>query len=326
MSDRAYRKRMVEDLEVGPKTSLGGLVDMMGDGGGFTAKALADAVDIMESMQRDRECFNILSFPACIIATGARGVIRTLVECGFADAIITTCGTLDHDLARLWKHYYHGRYIMDEARLRKDGVNRLGNILVPDSSYGVLLEKKLTPILERMYRAGVKQPSTAALCRHIGKELEGVKGAHKSILYQAYRRDVPVFVPGTTDGAVGAQLWMMRQRHSDFSVDILADENALAEIAFDSKRLGALMLGGGISKHHTIWWGQFHDGLDRAVYVTTAQEHDGSLSGARVREAISWGKVKSKAEQVTVDGDATVLLPLMVGALLQRPGIAKARK
>ncbi|HOP09076.1 MAG TPA: deoxyhypusine synthase family protein, partial [Candidatus Methanofastidiosa archaeon] len=73
-----------------------------------------------------------------------------------------------------------------------------------------------------------------------------------------------------------------------------------------------------ISKHHTIWWNQFRGGLDYAVYITTAPEWDGSLSGARVKEAVSWGKVKEEAKYVTVEGDATVMLPFMYGSLLQR--------
>ena len=77
-------------------------------------------------------------------------------------------------------------------------------------------------------------------------------------------------------------------------------------------------MGGGISKHHLLWWNQFRDGLDYAVYITTAAEYDGSLSGARTREAISWGKVSEKAKHVTIDGDVTVVLPLMTAALLDR--------
>ncbi|MEM4141489.1 MAG: deoxyhypusine synthase family protein, partial [Thermoplasmata archaeon] len=82
------------------------------------------------------------------------------------------------------------------------------------------------------------------------------------------------------------------------------------------KKTGALMIGGGISKHHTIWWNQFKGGLDYAIYITTAVEYDGSLSGARTREAISWGKIKQKAKHITVEGDATVLLPIIVSMIL----------
>ena len=78
------------------------------------------------------------------------------------------------------------------------------------------------------------------------------------------------------------------------------------------------MIGGGISKHHTIWWSQFRDGLDYAVYVTTAYEFDGSLSGAPLREAVSWGKIKEDAKHSTVYGDATILVPLMISAVRER--------
>ena len=102
------------------------------------------------------------------------------------------------------------------------------------------------------------------------------------------------------------------------NLDLLKDEQALSDIVYSAKKSGALMLGGGISKHHTLWWNQFRDGLDYAVYITSANELDGSLSGAQIREAISWGKVSAKASQVTVFGEVTSLLPFVVTALIQR--------
>jgi deoxyhypusine synthase len=117
---------------------------------------------------------------------------------------------------------------------------------------------------------------------------------------------------------VGSQCWLFYQTHRDFSLDLLKDEQALSDIVYSAKMSGALMLGGGISKHHTLWWNQFRDGLDYAVYITSATEQDGSLSGAQVREAISWGKVSTKARQVTVFGEVTSLLPFVVTALIQR--------
>ena len=109
---------------------------------------------------------------------------------------------------------------------------------------------------------------------------------------------------------------MFWQDHRDFTLDIFAEENDLSDIVHEAESTGALMVGGGISKHHTIWWNQFREGLDYAVLVTTSPEWDGSLSGARVREAVSWGKVQPKARRITVEGDATVMLPLILGPLL----------
>ena len=127
-----------------------------------------------------------------------------------------------------------------------------------------------------------------------------------------------MIVPGIFDGAVGSQLWMFWQQHRDFRINLFQDEQKMSDLVFEAKKAGAFMIGGGISKHHTIWWSQFRDGLDYAVYITTAVEYDGSLSGARLREAISWGKIKEEAKQVTIDGDATALLPFMAAALFER--------
>jgi deoxyhypusine synthase len=135
-----------------------------------------------------------------------------------------------------------------------------------------------------------------------------------SILRQAYLHKVPVFVPGIVDGAFGTQLAIFSQDH-DFKINLLKDELLLSDISFDQKVTGALMMGGGISKHHVIWWNQFKGGLDYAVYITTATQFDGSLSGARLTEAVSWGKIKEKAKYVTIDGDVTIILPVMAAAL-----------
>jgi deoxyhypusine synthase len=134
------------------------------------------------------------------------------------------------------------------------------------------------------------------------------------------RRRIPVYLPAPFDGAFGYQLWSFWQDHKDFGLDLQRDQAELADLIFSAKKSGALMIGGGVSKHHTLWWNQFRGGLDYAVYITTAAEYDGSLSGARVREAISWGKVRARARQLTVEGDATLLLPIMVSALVDRMG------
>ena len=73
-----------------------------------------------------------------------------------------------------------------------------------------------------------------------------------------------------------------------------------------------------MSKHHVIWWNQFKEGLDYAIYISTAVEWDGSLSGARPREAISWGKIKGEADRIMIEGDASIILPIMISSLIER--------
>ena len=190
-------------------------------------------------------------------------------------------------------------------------INRLGNVLVPTESYGIILEKKLQPILLDIYESGMHELSTFELIWEIGKRIND----EGSIIYWATKNKIPIIVPGITDGAVGYQIWLFNQQHGDFKIDVLKDETFLNDIVWDSKETGALMIGGGISKHHTIWWNQFKNGLKYAVYITTAPEWDGSLSGARTREAISWGKLNEHAKHISIEGDATILLPIIYGVL-----------
>jgi len=301
----------VKDYALFSGMTVAELVKQMKEAWGFTAAKIAAGIEIFKRMITDEDCVKFLSFPACIVATGTRGVLKEIVKRRFVDVVITTCGTLDHDLARSWKDYYRGFFNMDDGELHRKGINRLGNVLVPNESYGLIIEEKMRELLTALWEEGIREISSRELCWEMGRRI----CSEDSILYWAAKNEIPVYVPGLTDGAVGYQLWLFSQDH-DFRINVLKDEQELNDLIFESKRTGALMIGGGISKHHVIWWNQFKGGLDYAIYITTAVEWDGSLSGARLREAVSWGKVKETASKVTIEGDATVILPLMIASLL----------
>ena len=111
---------------------------------------------------------------------------------------------------------------------------------------------------------------------------------------------------------------MFSQKHADFKLNLIDDANFISGLVFKAKQSGALLLGGGVPKHHALWWNQYRDGLDYAVYITTAQEFDGSSSGALVKEAISWGKVTQDAKQTTIHAEITTVFPFIFKALLHR--------
>jgi deoxyhypusine synthase len=314
MDKQSSHKIVVKDYQLTEDMSVDELVKQMDKAWGFTAGKLATSVSIMEDMIKAKGCVKFFSFTADIVATGTRGVIRDLVKRKLVDIIITTCGTLDHDVARCWKDYYKGSFIMNDTKLHQEGVNRLGNVLVPNDSYGIIIEQKIQQMLQELYAEGKREFSTAELSREIGLRCCD----ETSILYWAAKNNIPVYVPGITDGSVGYQLWFFSQDHKDFRINLLKDEGDLSNTVFDAKKSGALIVGGGISKHHTIWWNQFKDGLDYVIYITTADEWDGSLSGARPREAVSWGKISEKARRIMVEGDATVVLPIMAASLFSR--------
>ena len=302
------------------------LIDQMSSAGGFTATKLAYARDILRDMKSEidevdadaSKVTNWLSFPACLCATGTRGFFVEAIKRKMFNVVSTTCGMLDHDIARAYKDYYHGSFELDDIELGEHQLMRLGNVIVPNSSYGEIIESVVMPVLEdirkdRMAETG-KEGADAWIgfgSIHLVWELGKRIGTPDSLIYWAYKNKIPVCIPGITDGSIGAQLFMFRQKYRDFHIDILADEQVMSDMTWNVEKSNALMIGGGISKHHVIWWNQYRGGLDSAIYITTAPEHDGSLSGARLREAISWGKMKPDAPNVCVEGDASVLLPLL---------------
>ena len=294
----------IEDYSI-EKNDLKEITKQMSKSGGFESVNLTDGITILQKMIAEPQCTNFLSFVGAIISTGVRGIIKDMIKKNMFDCIITTCGALDHDLARSFVKYYAGNFNIDDYYLKKNNIHRLGNVFIPIENYGPLIESKIQEYILEFYQH-TKEFAGYELLDYIGSKLE-----ESSFLYWAHKNKIPVIVPGIVDGAVGNQIWLFHQNHKDMIFNILKDQTKISDIIFEAKKTGALMLGGGISKHHTLWWNQFRDGLDYAVYITTANEWDGSLSGAEVKEAISWNKVKSEAKQVTIHGEITTLLPFI---------------
>jgi deoxyhypusine synthase len=303
----------VEDYDFSKSMTIDELVHQMEKAWGFTAGKLATGVNILHHMVKTRGCVKFLSFTGNLVATGARGALKELVKRKLVDVVVTTCGALDHDIARSWKKYYRGSFVMNDVKLHEENINRLGNVLVPNDSYGLIIEQKTQGLLQDLWKEETREVSSSQFCREIGKRICN----ESSILFWAAKNSIPVYVPGITDGAVGYQTWLFSQDH-DFRLNLLKDSGELNDTVFGAKKSGALIIGGGISKHHTIWWNQFKEGLDYAVYISTADESDGSLSGARPREAVSWGKISAKAKRIMIEGDASLILPIIVGALTKR--------
>ena len=304
--------KKVKDFKITKSRDSNEILEQMEEQGGFQGNKVAKAVNVLERMIKDEKSLNFLAFPACLIATGIRGVFTEMVKRNWFDLIITTCGTLDHDLARSWGDYYEGSFELNDEEVKKKGYSRLGNVLVPDKVYAEQVEKNVQTFLTEIYQEK-KELATYELIWEFGKRLK----AENSIIYWATKNKIPIIVPGITDGMIGYQLWMFSQ-DKDFKIDVLKDEQLLNDRVWEAEKTGAFIVGGGISKHHTIWWNQFRGGLDYVVYLTTAIELDGSLSGATPGEAVSWGKIKEKAEKVLVWGEATSILPLMISALSKR--------
>ncbi|MBN2122068.1 deoxyhypusine synthase [Candidatus Micrarchaeota archaeon] len=299
----------VKDIHFGKAPSVAELVEAYGKCG-FQGTHIKQGVELVREMKESGATI-FLAFTANVVASGLRGVIADMVRDGYADVIVTTGGALDHDMIKAYEPYLLGSFYEDDKKLHKEEVNRIGNVLVPSSRYE-LLEEKIGKVFSEVSKENnIVSPS--AIAAEMGRQIED-KG---SFLRQAHLKGVPVFSPGITDSAIGLQtyFWKQKRENAEFGIDVTSDMKVLASKALDADKTGAIIIGGGISKHHTIGVNLMRGGLDYALYLTSAQEWDGSLSGAPAREAVSWGKIREEGKHATVHGDATVTLPLIYYSL-----------
>ncbi|OIO65081.1 hypothetical protein AUJ68_03990 [Candidatus Woesearchaeota archaeon CG1_02_57_44] len=298
----------VKDIAIAKDTNIRELLRQFRNTG-FQAHHIAVAADIVQKMHEDKDCAIVMSFPCNLVASGLRGVMRQLVEQGIVKVLVTTSGTVDEDFIRSKSTYLQGEFEADDEQLGKDGINRMGNVFVPNDRYE-LLETEMPAILDAIAKERPRI-TPSKLLEEIGKRCpEG------SLLKAAADKNVPIYCPGITDGAFGMQLFLFQQKRPDFVVDPVADLKQAVSNSFGFKRMGLIALGGGIAKHHAILSSLMRGGFDYAVYVNSSSPYRGSLSGATTSEAMSWGKVKP-GNAVTVHGDAQIVLPLLAAMVLE---------
>ncbi len=300
----------VRDLAWRPGMTVRELVESFATTG-FQSTELYKAAQIVVKMKREGAKV-ILTFTSNMGTSGLRGLFAQLIRVGLVDVVITTVGAIEEDVMKaLGERFYIHRFQADDVELHERGMNRVGNLLISNDSYA-RFEAFATRVLEEIYREK-KRLTVSELLREIGLRLED----ENSFLYQAARRDVPVFCPAITDGSFGFHLFMARERHPDFDVDVVGDFGRMILYLNQEDRKGVIALGGGVSKHHAILMTLLSGGADYAVYITTSTQFSGSMSGATTSEAKSWGKIKDDSDSVTVIGDATILFPLVAAYALE---------
>ena len=279
---------------------------------GFQSVELAKASDVIVKMKKDNAKV-FLTFTSNMVTSGLRGFFAQLVNLGIPNFLVTTAGAIEEDIMKaLGEAFEIGSFNSDDVELHEKGVNRVGNLMIKNESYAKF-EDWITKILEECY-VKKKRWAVSELLKEIGLKLDD----EDSILYQAAKKDVPIFCPAITDAGIGFHLYLFQQKHKDFIVDVVGDfGNILLSTSFDDKK-GVISLGGSISKHHAILATLLNGGAEYAVYMTTAQKSSGSMSGATTQEAKSWGKVKDESDIATVIGDVTINFPLVMVSALEK--------
>lgn len=240
---------------------------------------------------------------------------------GHVSAIVTTAGGVEEDLIKCLAPTYLGSFTAPGADLRAKGLNRIGNLLVPNSNY-CSFEDWVVPILDKMLeeQEAAKQKALetgdeedelhwtpSKVIERLGREINH----EDSVLYWAARNNIPVFCPALTDGSLGDMLYFHTFKSSPkrLRIDIIDDVRRINTMAVRAAHAGMIILGGGVIKHHIANACLMRNGAEHAVYINTAQEFDGSDAGARPDEAVSWGKIKADANSIKVSSVTHVYLP-----------------
>ncbi|RLF85679.1 deoxyhypusine synthase [Thermococci archaeon] len=294
---------------------------------GFQATHLGKAIEIWKKVEKKRENGEevrvFLGYTSNIISSGVREIIAYLVKHKKVDVIVTTAGGIEEDFIKALKPFILGDWSVNDAEMRQKGINRIGNIFVPNDRY-VEFEKYMIPFFERLLEIERREgrPLTASeviykLGRYMDEKLG--KEKEKSVIYWAYKNNIPIFCPALTDGSFGDMLYFFKEERGDreLIIDIANDIVKLNNLAIIAKETASIILGGSLPKHAIINANLFRGGTDYAIYITTAIPWDGSLSGAPPSEGVSWGKIKAKADYVEIWADTTLVFPILVWMVMK---------
>jgi len=291
----------------------------------FTARDLARAADITAMMVRDKECGNILCLAGSLISAGLKKVLVDAIRCNMIDAIVSTgANIVDQDFfeALGFRHYVGEERLrsgMHDAELRDLHIDRIYDTLINEDELRIC-DETTRQIADDL---GSGAFSSREFIRAMGEYLEtnGCK-TPDSIVYEAFKADVPIFVPAFSDCSAGFGL--VAHQHSrgegaKVSLDSAKDFYELTKCKIANPVTGLFMIGGGVPKNFAQDVVVAADVLGQevpmhkyAIQITVADVRDGALSGSTLKEASSWGKVDLAYEQM-VYAEATLAVPLLIG-------------
>ncbi|RWS06577.1 putative deoxyhypusine synthase-like isoform X3 [Dinothrombium tinctorium] len=275
-----------------------------------------DKLESDEFIRRKSACTIFLGYTSNMVSSGVRDTIRFLVQHKLIDCIVTTAGGIEEDIIKCLAPTYVGDFSLKGKELRENGINRIGNLLVPNSNY-CAFEDWVMPILDELLKEQLKGEqiwSPSKIATRLGERINN----EQSICYWAAINHIPVFCPALTDGSLGDMIYFHSYRNPGLVIDIAQDIRRLNSMAVKAKKTGMIILGGGVVKHHICNANLMRNGAEFSVFINTANEFDGSDSGAKPDEAVSWGKIKKDAKPVKVTADASIVFPLLVAETFAR--------
>ena len=287
----------------------------------FTARDLNRASNIYDRMLKDKECAVILTLAGSIFSAGLKRVVYDLVSNNMVDAIVSTGALMvDQDFfeALGYKHYI-GSPFVDDNIMRDLHIDRIYDTFIDEDELRICDETT-----EKIFNSLDPKPySSRELLWHFGKYLDenGGPKVDDSVIYAAYKNNVPIFVPAFSDCSAGFGIIMHQHNNPEkhVSIDSGKDFYELTQIKLHNPETGLFMIGGGVPKNFTQDIVVAADILKEdvsmhkyAIQITVADVRDGALSSSTLKEASSWGKVETTFEQM-VYSEATLAMPLIAG-------------
>ena len=326
-----FLKEVIEHFDI-KKHNVVQLVDAM-ENMAFTARDLNRAARIYDMMLKDKNCGIILTLAGSLFSAGLKKVVYDMIMNNMVDAIVSTGAIIvDQDFfeALGFKHYKGTKWV-DDNEMRDLHIDRIYDTFIDEDELRIC-DDTCAKIFNSMEP---KPYSSREYLWEFGRYLENNGGpkVDDSVVWAAYKKNVPIFVPAFSDCSAGFGFVVHQTENPDnhCSVDSAKDFLELTKIKLASKDTGIFMIGGGVPKNFTQDIVVAADILQEdatmhkyAVQITVADERDGALSGSTLKEASSWGKVETTYEQM-VYSEATVAMPLIVGYAYHK-GSWKERK
>ena len=319
-SKKDYLKDVIEHIDI-KKHNVVALVDAM-ENMAFSARDLNRAARIYDMMLKDSGCGIILTLAGSLFSAGLKKVVFDLVNNNMVDAIVSTGAIMvDQDFfeALGFKHYKGTPYNNNDNELRELAIDRIYDTYIDEDELRVCDETT-----EKIWNSLEPRPySSRELIYEMGKYLDenGGPKVNDSVIYAAFKKNVPIFVPAFSDCSAGFGFVVHQTKNPDkhASIDSAKDFLELTKIKQVSKETGIFMVGGGVPKNFTQDIVVAADILDGeasmhkyAIQITVADVRDGALSSSTLKEASSWGKVETTYEQM-VYSEATIAMPLIAG-------------
>lgn len=260
-------------------------------------------------VRKNVKCTIFLGYTSNLISSGMREIFKFLCQHKLVDCIVTTAGGVEEDFIKCLAPTYLGEFHVNDIELRKNGINRIGNLMVPNDNY-VKFEEWIVPLYDEMYEEQCKGKhwTPSKVIKRLGERINN----EDSVYYWAAKNDIPVFCPAFTDGSMGDMLFFHSYNKERFKIDLVRDIRKLNRKALKAKKTGVVILGGGVVKHHILNANLMRNGADFGVFINTGIEFDGSDAGARPSEALSWGKLRLDSQSVKIWADATLVFPIIV--------------